>query len=80
MNTVQLVSLAGAMTILAAFVLQQFGRWKASEPAYLLTNMIGAAVLTAVAWLESQWGFLLMEVVWTLVSAWGLYRLRTSPA
>ena len=32
----------------------------------------GAAVLAVDAYLEQQWGFLLLEGVWTIVSAWGL--------
>ena len=71
---IQLVSLAGALTILAAFTLQQWGRWKADDVAYLWANAVGAGVLTAVAWEESQWGFLLMESVWTVVSVQGLIR------
>lgn len=71
---IQLISLAGAMTILAAFTLQQWGRLKADDAAYLWANTLGAGVLTAVAWIESQWGFLLMESVWTLVSAHGLVK------
>jgi hypothetical protein len=29
-------------------------------------------VLAINAWHEQQWGFLLLEGVWTLVSAWGI--------
>ena len=71
---IQIVSLTGAMTILAAFVLQLWGRLKADDLAYLWANTVGAGVLTVVAWIGSQWGFLLMESVWTLVSAYGLVK------
>ncbi|MEK6806548.1 MAG: hypothetical protein AABY95_07860 [Pseudomonadota bacterium] len=75
---IQAISLAGAMTILAAFVLQLWGRLKADDAAYLWANTLGAGVLTVVAWIESQWGFLLMESVWTAVSLNGLVkRTRT---
>lgn len=74
MNWIQLVSLAGAATILLAFTLQLQGRWKASEPRYLWANFIGSAVLTVVAWIEAQWGFLLLEAAWAAVSGWGLLR------
>ncbi|MGH6692850.1 MAG: CBU_0592 family membrane protein [Gammaproteobacteria bacterium] len=71
---VQGVSLLGAALILTAFTLQQLQRWQAQDWSYLWANAIGAGALTGVAWLESQWGFLLMETVWTLVSVHGLLR------
>jgi hypothetical protein len=43
--------------------------------AYLVLNLAGAFVLSVAAYFEEQWGFLLLEGVWTLVSAWGLIRL-----
>lgn len=72
---IQLISLVGAMLILAGFALQQLGRWKADDVGYLWTNLLGSATLTAIAWIERQWGFLLMESVWALVSAWSLLKL-----
>ena len=74
---IQVISLIGAMLILAAFALQQMGRWKSDDALYLWANLLGSATLTAIAWMELQWGFLLMESVWALVSAWSLFkRLR----
>ena len=74
---IQIISLIGAMLILAAFALQQMGRWKSDDALYLWANLIGSATLTVIAWIELQWGFLLMESVWALVSAWSLCkRLR----
>lgn len=76
---IQFVSLVGAMLILAAFTLQQLGRWKADDLGYLAVNAVGAFILTIVAWLERQWGFLLMEIVWTLVSVYGWVQRARSP-
>lgn len=74
---IQVISLIGAMLILAAFALQQMGRWQPDNTRYLWANLVGSVTLTVIAWIESQWGFLLMEAVWALVSAWSLLkRLR----
>jgi hypothetical protein len=43
--------------------------------AYSLLNAVGAAVLTLVALFEEQWGFLLLEGVWTIVSVAALAHL-----
>ena len=43
-----------------------------SSRLYLVLNLIGSAILAVLAWYESQLGFLLLEVVWALVSAWSL--------
>jgi hypothetical protein len=68
----QLVQIAGALAILAAFVLGQARILGRSSRAYLTLNLAGAAVLAALAYVERQWGFLLLEAVWALVAAYGL--------
>lgn len=73
---VQIVSLIGALLILAGFAGLQFGRTHADAPAYLWCNFIGAGLLTAVGWIERQWGFLLLESVWCAVAAWALLRMK----
>ena len=77
---IQIISLAGALLILLAFTLQQRGRWQAQETRYLVCNAVGALTLSVVAWFEQQWGFLLMESVWTAVSLYGLLVRRPAPA
>jgi hypothetical protein len=72
----QIVQVAGALLILAAFAAAQFHRLDQDSPTYLVLNLIGAAILAVLAWREEQWGFLMLETVWALVSAWGLLRLR----
>jgi hypothetical protein len=78
MAWVQVFSLLGALAILAAFAGSQLRWMSAYGLPYLLLNVGGAGVLTAVAWLERQWGFLLLEAVWTLVSVFALLRLLHS--
>jgi hypothetical protein len=68
----QLVQLAGALAILAAFAAAQLGRLGVRGWPYLWLNAAGASVLALDAWHEQQWGFVLLEGVWALVSAGGL--------
>ncbi len=66
--------IVGALLILAGYALAQFGVLDQHSRTYLWLNLVGAGGLTILAWHEEQWGFLLLEGVWTLVSAWGLVR------
>lgn len=68
----QVVQIAGALLILAAFTAVQLGRMQPSSRLYLVLNLIGSAILAVLAFASSQWGFLLLEGVWAVVSAWGL--------
>ena len=71
----QVVSICGSVLILVAFVGNLLGRIPASGYTYVLLNVAGSAILAIVAILEEQWGFLLLEAVWTVVSLYGLMRL-----
>ena len=63
-----------------AFVAAQAGVSDVRSWSYLGLNFFGALVLGIVAWHERQYGFLLLEGVWTIVSAWGLVtRARGAP-
>ena len=76
----QLLQLVGALLVLAGFTLAQLGRMDPQSIPYLVVNLVGSAILAALALHEEQWGFLLLEGVWALVSLGGLVgRLRAQP-
>lgn len=70
----QAIQVVGALLILAAYILAQFNRLSQDSIAYLLANLVGSIVLAVLALFDSQWGFLLLEGVWAIVSAIGLIR------
>ena len=73
------VQIAGSLLVLVAFVAALGGRLAQSSYAYLSLNASGSAVLAATAIISHEWGFLLLEGVWTLVSLAGLVgRLRSA--
>ncbi len=71
----QVVQVIGALVILAVFALAQFGVLAQTSRAFLAANLAGALALALVAWLERQWGFLVLEAAWALISAAGLLAL-----
>ena len=71
----QAVSILGALLILLAFAANQLGRVDTSSLSYQVANFVGSGVLTVVAVIEAQLGFILLEGTWALVSLWGIVRL-----
>jgi hypothetical protein len=72
----QYVQISGSLLILVPFVLTQVGRLTATSVRYLIFNLAGSFVLAVDAALGRQWGFLLLEGVWALVSAVSLVRIQ----
>ena len=68
----QLISVMGAFAILGAYAASQFGLADTSKPSYQVANFLGSAVLTIVAVIDRQLGFILLEGAWALVSLWGI--------
>jgi hypothetical protein len=64
----------GAAGILLPFALLQAGRLSQHTYAYLTLNLVGSALLTVVAVLDGQWGFVILQAVWSLVAAVGMAR------
>ena len=75
----QVVQMVGALLILAAFVGGQMGRFDPHSLVYLWLNLVGSAILAVVAFLTENWGFTLLETVWAIVSAHGLWRRLRAP-
>ncbi|MCA9876734.1 MAG: hypothetical protein KC442_03100 [Thermomicrobiales bacterium] len=71
----QVLEVLGAILILAAYGLAQFRGLNRLGWPFLLMNAAGAAVLGAIAAVHGQWGFLLVQAVWTVVALMGLWPL-----
>lgn len=76
----QIPQIVGAVLVLIGFGAAQRGSLSPHSMAYLLLNVAGGAILTVVALVEQDWGFLLLEVVWTIVSAWGIVQVSRGRA
>ena len=68
----QAISILGALAILLAYTANQFRLLGPSNLSYALLNFVGSLVLAVIAVIEVQWGFILLEGVWALVSLWGI--------
>jgi hypothetical protein len=64
----QAVSIVGAVLILVAYGANQAGWLDRTRRLYSALNFAGSVILTVIAWGAGQWGFVLLEGVWALIS------------
>lgn len=74
MPVATLVQIGGSLLILVPFVLVQLGKLSPATIGYTVLNLLGSTVLAVDALHGQQWGFLLLEGTWAVVSAYGLAR------
>lgn len=70
----QAIQIVGAVLVLFGYVLSQTGRVDGNARSYLIINLVGSGCLAAAAALGQQWGFLLLNGVWAVISAVNLLR------
>ncbi|HEY8446385.1 MAG TPA: hypothetical protein VIL01_04690 [Thermomicrobiales bacterium] len=79
----QAIQIFGAVLILAAYVAAQVRLLSPVSSIYLLLNVIGSGILAILAYIDRQWGFVLLEGAWSAVSLVALvnvWRQRKRPA
>lgn len=68
----QVVQVIGSLLVLSGFAAAQRGWLDQRSRLYLAVNLVGSATLAVQAVFGRQWGFLLLEGVWAVVSLVGL--------
>jgi hypothetical protein len=73
----QLISVIGAVLILVAYAALQLNRLHAETVAFQTLNLFGGIFLCITAVSLRQYGFILVEGLWAILSAVGLWRVVT---
>ena len=70
----QIMSIVGALMVLAAYGLNQGGIWRELHAGYLTLNIIGSLMLGVVAIVDQRAGFILLEFAWAGLGLIGVAR------
>lgn len=71
-DIIQIMSIVGAFLCLIPFASVQLNLLSSKSLAYSVLNFTGSSILTTVAVIQSEYGFILMESVWAIVSLYGI--------
>ncbi len=63
-----IIGFMGMFLILLAFFMNQIRKWKTENPVYDIVNFIGALLLIIYSYLIRSWPFLVLNLVWLIVS------------
>ena len=74
----QLISVAGALLILGAYVALQVGWMGRDNRWFNVMNFVGAVLLAWVAIVDWRIGFILLECAWAGISIPGMFRAASS--
>ena len=72
MDTAQVIQIVGALLNMGAFALLHFEIAPSSALRYLIPNWLGSVLLVATAYVDRQWGFLMLESAWLCVAGYAI--------
>jgi hypothetical protein len=72
------IQLIGAALNMGAFTLLHFEIAPSSALRYLVPNWLGSVILVGSAYHDSQWGFLILEAAWVVVTTYAIITRRPS--
>lgn len=72
----QVISLTGAVLILAAYLALQLAWMQSDSRWFNLLNFVGSALLAWVAIVDQRVGFIVLESAWAVLSAGGMLRRK----
>ena len=76
----QVISVLGALAILGAYAANLLGWLGPANLSYSVANLIGSGILTFIAVVDQQLGFIILEGVWALVSLGGMIQVLRGKA
>ncbi|NPD48059.1 MULTISPECIES: hypothetical protein [unclassified Lentimicrobium] len=76
MNHIDWIGFIGVFQILLAYILNVMGKLKKENIAFILLNLVGAAMACLASVLMDYWPFIILEGVWALVSLFSLFNYR----
>ena len=71
------IGIVAGILFVVAFGLLNFGVLKAESPIYPPLNLLGALGFTYTAISPFNPGLFIVEAVWAIVAAWGIYKIFT---
>jgi hypothetical protein len=72
MHAAQLIQIVGALLNMGAFALLHFEIAPSSALRYLIPNWFGSVLLVVSAYADHQWGFLMLEGAWVMVTGYAI--------
>lgn len=63
----------GVILMLSAFILNMIDRLDDDDIMYILLNLVGGFLACIASIMINYAPFMILEGIWTLVSAWGVY-------
>ena len=72
MHTAQLIQVVGALLNMGAFALLHFEIAPSSALRYLIPNWFGSVLLVVSAYVDRQWGFLMLEGAWVVLTGYAI--------